>query len=69
MTVEQLIHRLVCIGVSDPQAEIVVADSPFCDGDVFTVDLVTTDTQDGVCRVVLSPDVVLRLREHVEAEG
>ena len=57
MTVGQLLSWLC---TRDPQADIIIADSPFCDGDLFTIDLVTVDEQG---RVVLSPDVVLQLRE------
>ena len=57
MTVGELVTTLC---THDPEAEIIIADSPFCDGDRFTIELVTED-KDG--RVVLSPDVVLSLRE------
>jgi hypothetical protein len=57
MTVGEL---LTAICLKHPDAEVVIADSPFVDGDLFTIDLVTEDEQG---RVVLSPDVVLQLRE------
>lgn len=56
MTVGEL---LTAICTMDPEMEVIIADSPLCDGDKFTIALVTTD--DGCC--VLSPDVVLSLRE------
>ena len=55
---------LTAICTMDPAMEVIIADSPFVDGDTFTVDLVTTDAG----RCVLSPDVVLALREPA-AEG
>ena len=62
MTVGQL---LTWICTKDPEAEVIIADSPFCDGDRFTIDLVTEDA-DG--NVVLSPDVVLSLRAGADHE-
>jgi len=57
MTVGEL---LTWICTKDPNAEVIIADSPFVDGDSFSIDLVTEDEQG---RIVLSPSVVLSLRE------
>jgi hypothetical protein len=56
MTVGEL---LTAICLKNPNAEIIMADSPFCDGTAFSLELVTEDDEG---RVVLSPDVVLALR-------
>lgn len=53
MKVKDLINKLVC---TNYEADVIIADSPFCDGTAGPLELVTEDEQG---RIVLSPDVLL----------